>query len=367
MLDRLHKRRTSGFTLIELLVVIAIIAILIALLLPAVQQAREAARRTQCRNNLKQLGLALHNYHDAYGMFPYRSGGTSRYAGYSSWGRSGNHARRSGFVDMLPFLDQNPMFERIMAGDANAPPGGIWPHWGWGPWNDSPDALLCPSDDGYQSRGGRHTSYAFCVGDQVEGALDGMSARGLFVRQRCYSIKDVRDGTSNTIAMSEQTVQDVGGVGDRGSDYVTQRAGEIEHVKAITTGVAGLAQSPINCLATTDGKYYLAGRSVNSRRGVKWTFGLLTYVGFNTVLPPNSPSCAETQRGWGWDANVALPPTSRHAGGVNCLFADGSVRFISESIDTGNLAAYQPRNGASVYGVWGALGSRAGGESVSEF
>src|SRR5512143_367601 len=101
-------RRRSAFTLVELLVVIAIIGILIALLLPAVQAAREAARRSQCTNNLKQLGLALHNYHDTHQMFVYRKGGTTGGSATQS-----NQGRLSGFIPLLPYWEQRPMYDRI--------------------------------------------------------------------------------------------------------------------------------------------------------------------------------------------------------------------------------------------------------------
>jgi len=132
------QSKRKGFTLIELLVVIAIIAILIALLLPAVQQAREAARRTQCKNNLKQLGLALHNYHDVYGRFIYRKGGTA--------GNPGNANRLSGFMGLMPYIEQGPLFNTVAAGGGtgNQPPGGPVGWTGWAEWNVTIPALLCP-------------------------------------------------------------------------------------------------------------------------------------------------------------------------------------------------------------------------------
>lgn len=132
-------RGRPGFTLVELLVVIAIIGILVALLLPAVQAAREAARRMQCSNNLKQLSLALHNYHDTYKTFVYRSGGTC----CSSVGglQNSNRARLSGFVPLLPFYEQGPLYDRIVAGDAANPPHGPHSWSGWVVWDDAPDML----------------------------------------------------------------------------------------------------------------------------------------------------------------------------------------------------------------------------------
>src|SRR5436190_20896556 len=147
-----YRRTRIGFTLIELLVVIAIIAILIALLLPAVQQAREAARRTQCKNNLKQIGLALHNYHDVFRRFVGRRYGTTGMWNFSNGPTNGNRSHNSGritgWIALLPYADQAPMFNRIQAGDKTlsppiAPNGPRGDH-NWDVWNQAPVGLQCP-------------------------------------------------------------------------------------------------------------------------------------------------------------------------------------------------------------------------------
>ena len=354
----LRSRRWGAFTLVELLVVIAIIGILVALLLPAIQAAREAARRTQCTNNMKQLGVALHNYHDTYKVLPFRSGGTQT----GTWH---NNGRLSGFVGMLPFLEQGPLFDQIRAGGTTThtggtndyPPGGPNPWDGaYIPWQQRIPALLCPSDPGQQLRqtGIQPSNYCFSTGDvatrheynETRGPFGGMGARP------CFNFSVIVDGLSNTIAMSERCAV-VGANLIKGG--VWQSLG----------GIEANTQQAINCMTkrATDGTTYIAGGTYWAGAGTRWADGATGFTHFNTILPPNGPTCTDGT----WDGHATFsPPTSYHPGGAVVLMCDGAVTLIDENIDTGNLAVTHTRaiTGPSPYGVWGALGSKDGGESV---
>jgi len=359
--SRRLNQRARGFTLIELLVVIAIIAILVALLLPAVQQAREAARRTQCKNNLKQLGLALHNYHDVFNMFTFAKGGTG-------WvvNNSGNWGRLSGLVPLLPYVEQANLYNSITSGGAGGPFNGQWPPGGpepwvdaYRPWRTQIPAYVCPSDSQPEQTwsGGRSTiaktNYGFSAGDSIVRGQNDLNPRGMFGANRCFGVRDCTDGTSNTILMGE-LVRTLGNRLKLGG----------------TALVANTNTDPrlcLNALDPADRNSLAPGLTIFGWSGDRWCDSNISMTGINTVLPPNSPRCTND----GWDGRWGIYSSqSRHTGGVQVLLGDGAVRFISENIDAGNSGAPDPdSSGAtrSPYGVWGALGSRNGGEVVGDF
>jgi len=369
--------RKSGFTLIELLVVIAIIAILIALLLPAVQQAREAARRTQCKNNLKQIGLALHNYHDVFNSFVYMKGGTN--GGGNAARNDGNYNRRSGMISLLPYIEQAPLYARIEAGDPTGtgvggnpvPPGGAAPWSGWTGWFVQIPGFRCPTDPGIQTNRGT-CNYAFSRGDSFAytqpgsnpaSNRDATQASGLFCRNTCYGVRDCLDGTSNTIAFAEKVQASFGINGKSGA---TVQEGMLTNVAGIITTGPGACIAAAT--AITANKRYTTSSAVKGKFSSFWQDGQPENVAFNTVIPPNGFSCTNDGNG-NSDSNYSLlTASSYHTGGVQVVLADGSVRFISDNIDSGNMGAVvSTNNGLSPYGVWGALGTKAGGETIGEF
>lgn len=339
-------RSRRGFTLVELLVVIAIIGVLIGLLLPAVQAAREAARRINCVNNLKQLGLALHGHHDSMRHFP----------PLCEYGR-GHSGRRNGFVVLLPFMEETALFAQIDA-DKGANP---WDSRTF--WQTNISAFTCPSSPRPSNfNNGQVTglNYRMSVGDRVlrrDRSSPGLDlARGMFIWGGAgiasnndikpgVSMNEVSDGLSKTIAMSEKV--------SMSSATSTKTGG---------WGVAATQTDPSACQAVETGGTLSGGRIEDSR----WCDGRQAYAGFNTVLPPNSPSCVQSSGGNIHDQDYVLSSASSlHPGGVTVLFGDGSVEFINNDIGSGNAATAYPTSGGSPYGVWGALGSRNGSEAAS--
>jgi len=314
---------------VELLVVIAIIGILIALLLPAVQAAREAARRSQCSNNLKQLGLGLHNYESTYKCFPTGSGGPYLVS-------IGRVPEFSGLIAVLPYIEQKQLYDLWRASTypvswANVPQ-----------CNTQIGTLLCPSDGvplNVNAPGVAQKNYFFCYGTTIQGNYD-QPTTGIFYVHSYRPIADIQDGTSNTIAMSE-------------------RAAKTTPQRLIGNFCYTCSFDPVTCLTYVSGAEYSAAASLSSwSAGSIWAFGHPHWNAFTTVLPPNGPGCANGADNMSNYSGI-FTATSQHPGGVQGLMADASVRFFSQTIDA--------QGGASGFGVWGALGTRNGGESVSNY
>jgi len=347
-------RKERGFTLVELLVVIAIIGILIALLLPAVQAAREAARRMSCSNKQKQICLAMHNYHDVQGTFPQgRMADLSPVEGSDNW---------NGFVSLLPFIEQSALHDMSQTND-----------WCNNPWdnNDLSTAVItdfhCPSDGGVKKaeRGGRN--YMLCYGDSMHDNHTGHpngGRRGLFMGNQAppNSFADMTDGTSNTLVLSESVCGD----GTRRVKGNVLRGGDNDILPVDRSNNSFHRRRANICDAQVGpGGEYLTTwnpRSDNEYRGFRWGDARPYFVAFTTVLPPNGASC--TYSG-GDSSGGCFSASSNHPGGVNAGLGDGSVRFVSESINYGFPDQLEVEGGDSPYGVWGAMGSIKGGETVS--
>jgi len=372
--DHVHgiARHSRGFTLVELLVVIAIIGTLVGLLLPAVQTAREAARRSTCQNNMKQIGLAMHNYESARRVLPYGRGGHLKSNSYSSpyttiYTNSdplpgdaladGSTYPGAGvcsvFVALLPYMDEQPLYNKIVP--ANLPNAND----GSGAWGSQLQGLLCPSDNppdkSITTLG--QANYVYSVGDKcvdlsrdeaVKPTTTGM--RGIFGLNSALKASNITDGLSTTLAFSECTRP----AGTGGGQAIN---GPDANYNSYQNG-------PVGCLADYQSGLWKTTSQINDRNrsaGTRWNQGLPSLTGFNTILPPNRGVC----NGFASHSMGVLPPRSRHSGGVIAAFADGAVTFISENIDYGNLSGtIASATSASPYGVWGALGTRQGGESV---
>ncbi|MGQ9575085.1 MAG: DUF1559 domain-containing protein [Thermoguttaceae bacterium] len=348
-------RRWRAFTLVELLVVIAIIGILIALLLPAVQAAREAARRSSCSNNLKQAVLALHNYHDAYKTFVFAHGGTDYWSDCPhSCGdqyRQGNWQCRSGWTSLAPYMEATAFYEQMRNGYGGFRAWGPYP-WssGFEPWRLQMATLLCPSDGEASQKNANdigRCNYAFCYGDNAYRSIWQTDPRGIFGYGRGHGFSDIKDGSSNTIALSEKC-----------AGMWRQLSGG--PLKSQISFPFTWGDPPSACMVRIGAPgQYVTSVETRGYNCMRWTDGRPSFSGFITAIPPNGPSCMAHYGDWDWGWYAA---SSYHPGGVNVAFADNAVKFINENINTGNLALPPVTSGPSPYGIWGSLGSRSGQE-----
>lgn len=331
-----RKRKRSGFTLVELLVVIAIIGILIALLLPAVQAAREAARRSQCTNNLKQWGLALHNYHDTFNAFPR----------YSQVGRvSGSGIGLYGYtvhVKILPFIEQQALYDRIktVTSDFYLDSNSIDSLTATLPIS----AFICPSNEAYPLYGHLgNTHYAVSAGSNIGWSIADTRHNGVFQARVETKMAGISDGTSNTIMVAEQRTGD-------NDDTMYHRESDLVRGLVWTGNNESTSQGPITqAQVDTAGAACHANPSNHSSvMSYRYCRGSFIYTIFNTLATPNwkYPDCMTSTSTSSHGSSTGIyPARSPHPGGVNHAMADGSVHFISETVDMLTYQGLGSRNG----------------------
>ena len=363
-----------GFTLIELLVVIAIIATLVALLLPAVQRARESARNISCKNNLKQLGLALHNYHDTHNILP--KGNFEKIPTIINDGDGDGNRSWNGFsaqAMLLPFLEQNAIYDQLdfSLNVITTPNNDVR--------QNSITSFLCPSDqhdisNGSQRDAGPGNNYVFCAGPSVWWFQPGTPGKGnepwpptslpnlehqvgLFNYRKTVRFSEVTDGLSNTLAASELIKAD-GNITTYNTTTWNYSIGDLVRNGVLPPGMA--KSFPTRDHVDQWGQSCASTIETSTRRplgdiGVNWIRGDLGQTLFNTLDVPNSknPNCANCNSACSRvTAEGNIPARSRHDGGVNTLFADGQTGFVSNSID---------------FNLWQDLGARNDGEVLGEF
>jgi prepilin-type N-terminal cleavage/methylation domain-containing protein/prepilin-type processing-associated H-X9-DG protein len=343
-----RSRLNPGFTLIELLVVIAIIAVLIALLLPAVQSAREAARRIHCTNNLKQLGLAVANYESGNSALPpqqtMKQVGTAQPTSYTSWGVSAR---------LAPFMEAGPLYNSMNFSLKYSDPTNTTVSY------TTIGFLLCPSEPNQQPNANPAkgesfgvSNYGWNVGDwYVYGGAAAPTNRNAFAVNVSRTYAAFTDGLSNTLL---------------GAEVITYQPLLKSCFKDGSGGTFPMLSDPTNVPSPAESfaviKAAASAGSCKTDSGghAKWSIGSACYDGFTTAFPPNAKVIVDaTQKSYdlatldennGGPTYAAITSRSHHPGGVNVLFADGSVRFVKDSIDGMN---------------WRALGSIRGGEIVS--
>ena len=355
----MRPRRISFSDFLFLVCIGLMLASLLSMQIP---QYRAAARKSGCVSNLFQLVLATHNYHSAFKQLPMGCGGTTAAPHSELW--QSNQDRLSAFVALTPFHEETALWEQITKPQKN---GGItFPSMGPAPWYDPavysawskrPSILACPADSD-SSEFSTVSSYVMNYGDAVhlvgepfdpndKNVVDmiNASSRGLFVGKQVLKFRSVLDGLSNTVMFSESCIAS----------------------RAVAKNIAGMSLAPSRCIAAHRDpatEYWPRGREAC------WADGCLRSSGFQTILPPNSPSATSSDSElWG-----IMSASSHHRGGVHIAMADGAIKFVTNTIDAGDKNAptvarlpgtkhAKPKSKSS-YGLWGAIGTRASMEVI---
>ncbi len=362
--------KSNAFSLVDLIAALVIIALVGGLIFPAVQASRETARRQACMNNLRQIGVAMQQYHDTFQTLP----------GHKVGPGAGN--RKSVFANLLPQLGQQALYNELAEQRWQVPwsrekagkdgqtirdkAGKTTP----GPYCTTIPLFLCPEDTAFLSKKDdeiAYTNYVASHGDWITGQNETFT-RGPFVPNNWLKLEDIVDGAANTIAMSERAI-------------ASNKSKTIEQDKEIVQEYDGTAKTQGNIIVAKEDvdpndpeKPAFAScfqRAVGdtvidpdkleidrNRAGTRWGDGQHFFTVTNTILPPNAASCMLTTV----DLHPLIsPPTSYHVGGVNVLMLDGQTKFVSNVIDCGGTFSNKKcvKEGPSPFGVWGAMGSIA--------
>lgn len=410
-MHKLTRSTRQGFTLVELLVVIAIIGVLVGLLLPAVQAAREAARRMSCSNNFKQVGLAIQNYHAAFQQLPIHGAGTHNTPGLNIWQNSDTSSNRrlSYLVGILPFMEQQGLWEDIKEpydvdgdGTVDFPAMGPTPEdIRYTPWATQIPTLRCPSDPGEGLPSLGRTNFVACMGDTSYLGRDGpiivrtlnggnptalpypqqqgfalrarANSRGFFKSHDSAKFRDIRDGLAYTIAAGEIATY----LGDRDKRSIAYD-GPAGFEVAMRDNPAVAKDDPTPLIDAASPFRWADSTpivGVIHGRGYRWADYLPVVGQCYTTLAPNREHAANSAT-----SSATAPMSSYHVGGCHALMGDGAVKFVTDSVDAGNsnngMVYYRsntdqgtgPRapGSESPYGLWGALGTAAGRETVDD-